>query len=302
MLEKDEFYMGFPEISEIDFDNIEVVRVPKKLKDIAALYRARDFEKADKLLEAFGKLPKQKAAINAQLAFFRCDFDLAIELITEYYAYLGEWYSGNMWYQTAMLLSFALIRSKSHKIADECKEYLKRLYNSLSEVQLENRKLRYLTFVPKILDRTDGKFDSNSKYSPPEALKSYEELFNGYAQYHEKQLKALDCPPEDDIRTAGDMLILIYSSGSSDNFLRLYEKHCKSSELRAGAHIEAARIYMYLGENARAADALFDYAALGWFPVENTDIMPMSMLDADDLFPLVSDELLKKIYSEPMKA
>ena len=45
-----------------------------------------------------------------------------------------------------------------------------------------------------------------------------------------------------------------------------------------------------------------DYATLGWYPIEHTDIMPMSMLDADDLFTLVSDEMLRKIYFEPTKA
>lgn len=293
--------MGFPDISAVDFENIEVVRVPKKLKDIAELYRARDFEEADKLLEAFGKLPRQKAAIKAQLAFFDCDFGSAIEYIIEYYAYLGEWYSGNMWYQTAMMLSFALIRSRQQTIVKECITYLKELYESLSEEQLNNRKLRYLTFIPQILDRADGKFNSSQKYSPPDTPKSYSELFDGYAQYHKKQLAALDCPPEDDPRIAGDMLILIYSSGATDDFVRLYEKHCKSSDLRDRAHIDAARIYMYLGANDRAAEALLDYASLGWWPIENTDIMPMAMLDADDLFPLVSDELLKKIYSGHMK-
>lgn len=296
-----EVIMGFPDISAIDFDNIEVLRAPKKLKDITELYRARDFEEADRLIAAFGKLPRQKAAIWAQLAFFSCDFGSAIEHIMEYYAYLGEWYTGNMWYQTAMVLSYALIRAKSQPIAKDCIEYLKALYESLSEEQLENRKLRYLTFIPQILDRADGKFNSTQKYSPPDAPKSYSELFDGYAQYHKKQLAALNCPPEDDPRTAGDMLILIYSSGSSDDFLRLYEKHCKNSDLRDGAHLDAARIYMYLGDNDRAAEALLDYATLGWYPIESTDIMPMSMLDADDLFPLISNEMLKKIYSEPMK-
>lgn len=293
--------MGFPDISNIDFDNIEVVRVPKKLKDIAELYRSRDFEEADRLLSAFGKLSRQTAAIKAQLAFFSCDFGSAIENIMEYYTYLGEWYTGNMWYQTAMALSYALIRAKSLPVAMDCIEYLKMLYNGLSAEQLENRKLRYLKFIPNILDRADGKFNSTKKYSPPDIPKSYSELFDGYAQYHQKQLEMLDCPPEDDTHTASDMLILIYSSGSADDFLKLYEKHCKSSELRDGTHIDAARIYMYLGQNDRAAEALLNYASLGWYPIENTDIMPMSILDADDLFLLVSDELLKKIYSEPMK-
>lgn len=294
--------MAFPDISTIDFDKIEPVSVPKKLRDIAELYRARDFAQADPLLAAFKKQPRQKAAIEAQLAFFSCDFASAIERIMEYYAYLGEWYTGNMWWQTAMLLSYALTKAKSQSIANDCKEYLKKLYESLSEEQLEKKSLRYLTFIPKILDRADGKFDLSNKYSPPDTAKSYDELFDGYATYHKKQLAKLNCPPEDDPHTASDMLILIDSSGSTDDFLRLYETHCKSPELHDWAHIKAARIYMYLGKNDRAAEALLDYATLGWHPLEFTDIMPMSMLDGDDLFPLISDELLKKIYSEPMRA
>lgn len=293
--------MGFPDISTIDFNNIKVVSVPKKLRDIAQLYRDGHYEEADMRLAAFEKQPRQKSAIEAQLAFFGCDFETAIEHIMEYYPYLGEWYTGNMWHQTAMALSFALSRAKSKPIAKECLKYLKALYEAPSEEQLANMGLRYLTFIPQILDRADGKFNSTQKYSPPEAPKSYDELFDGYAQYHKKQLAKLDCPPEEDTRTASDMLILIDSSGSTDDFLRLYEMHCKSSELRDWAHIKAARLYIYLGENARAADALYDYAMIGWNPLECTDIMPMSMLDADDLFPLISDEMLAKIYSGRMK-
>lgn len=294
--------MGFPDISTIDFNNIQVVSVPKKLRDIAELYRARNFTEADPLLATFKKQPRQKAAIEAQLAFFSCDFDSAIERIMEYYAYLGEWYTGNMWQQTAMLLSYALIRSKSQSIASDCTEYLKRLYKSLSAEQLENKNLRYLTFIPQIIDRAEGKFDLSNKYSPPDTAKSYDELFEGYATYHKKQLAKLNCPPEDDTHTVSDMLILIDSSGSTDDFLRLYEMHCKSPELREWTHIKAARMYMYLGKNDRAAEALMDFATLGWHPLQLTDIMPMSMLDGDDLFPLITDEMLKKIYSEPMRS
>ncbi|MDE6726995.1 MAG: hypothetical protein K2J80_03525 [Oscillospiraceae bacterium] len=62
--------MGFPDISTIDFDSIEVVSVPKKLRDITELYRVRDFVQADSMLAGFKKLPRKKAAIEAQLAFF----------------------------------------------------------------------------------------------------------------------------------------------------------------------------------------------------------------------------------------
>lgn len=293
--------MGFHDISTIDFSNITVVGVPKKLRDAAQLYRDGHYDEATLQLAAFNKQSRQKAAIEAQLAFFKCDFETAIERIMEYYPYLGEWYSGNMWYQTAMALSFALIRAKSQSIAKECIEYLMTLYNGLSEKQLANKGLRYLTFIPQILDRVDGKFNSTQQYFPPEAPKSYDELFDGYAQYHKRQLAKLDCPPEEDTRTASDMLILIDSSGSTDDFLRLYKMHCKSPELRDWAHIKAARIFIFLGENDRAVEALLDFATVGWYPIENTDIMPLSMLDADDLFTLISDEMLAKIYSGRMK-
>ena len=49
--------MGFPDISTIDFDSIEVVSVPKKLRDITDLYRAHNYEDADMQLEAYKKLP-----------------------------------------------------------------------------------------------------------------------------------------------------------------------------------------------------------------------------------------------------
>lgn len=291
----------FLDISTIDFNNITVVSVPKKLRDIAQLYRDGHYEEADLRLASFEKQPRQRSAIEAQLAFFRCDFETAIEHIMEYYPYLGEWYTGNMWHQTAMALSFALIRAKSQPVAKDCIEYLKALYEGLSEEQLANKGLRYLTFIPQILDRADGKFNSTQKYSPPEAPKSYDELFDGYAKYHKKQLAKLDCPPEEDTRTASDMLILIDSSGSTDDFLRLYEMHRKSPELRDWAHIKAARIFMFLGDNDHAEEALLDFATVGWNPLECTDIMPMSMLDADDIFPLISDEMLARIFSGRMK-
>lgn len=293
--------MSFPDISTIDFNSITVVSVPKKLRDIAQMYRDGHYDEADSRLASFEKQPRQRAAIESQLAFFRCDFESAIERIMEYYPYLGEWYTGNMWYQTAMALSFALIRAKSTPIAKDCVEYLNRLYDSLTEEQLANKGLRYLTFIPQILDRVDGKFNSTQKYSPPEAPKSYDELFEGYAQYHQKQLAKLECPPEEDVRTASDMLILIENSGSADDFLRLYEMHRKSPDLRDWTHIKAARIFMFQGDNARAEEALLDFAAIGWSPIECTDIMPISILDADDIFPLISDEMLAKIYSERMK-
>lgn len=293
--------MGFPDISTIEFNYINVVSVPKKLRDIAELFRDGHYEEANLRLASFEKQPRQKAALEAQLAFFGCDFETVIERIMEYYPYLGEWYTGNMWHQTAMALSFALIRARSQPIAKDCIEYLKALYESLSEEQLANKGLRYLTFIPQIIDRAYGKFNSTPKYSPPENPKSYDELFDGYAQYHRKQLAKLDCPPEEDSHTASDMLILIGSSGSADDFLRLYEMHCKSPELRDWAHIKAARIFMFLGDNDRAAEALLDFATVGWNPLECTDILPMSMLDADDLFPLISDEMLAKIYSGRMK-
>lgn len=77
--------MILPDISEIDFNAIEIVRIPKKLKEITALYRACNYEEADKRLAEFEKLPHQVAAIKAQLAFFNYDFDLTIEHIMDFF-------------------------------------------------------------------------------------------------------------------------------------------------------------------------------------------------------------------------
>lgn len=290
--------MILPDTSMIDFNAIETVRITKRLKEIAALYRACRFEEANEQLSAYNKLPHQAAAIKAQISFFNWDFDSTIEHIMDYFPYLCEWYTGNIKWNTFYMLVFSLLKSNSD-MRRSCLEYLDSVYKGFSDDQLESKNYWHFTFIPEMIKAADGNMETNKKYVPPNNPKSFNEIFEGYAGSHKRQLEKLSCSPEEDAKTASDLLLLIYSSGSTEDFIRLYEKHCKSPKNSDFVHFDAARIYMYLGNNERAAQALCDYAEFVWYPIEFTDVKPVSILDGFDLFPLFTKDLFKKIYNIP---
>lgn len=286
-------------ISEIHFEEIEPLSLSKKMKQATNLYRACKFDEAEKILTDIHTNPHQIADIKAQLAFFSWEFDKAIEYILEYYPYLGEWYSGNKNRDTQKMLAFSLLHA-SEKMKKQAIAELQEIHDCFSKEQLDKRGYYQFTCISQILDIASGNYQTYKKpYSPPEKIKSYEEILQGYAQYHEKELKALHCLPEDDIRIASDLLLLIMDYGKTTDFIRLYEKHCKSSKLYYRNHLRAIHIYLYLQNFERAKEAASDYVKYGWIPIEWTDVMPVSLFDDYCFVPVFTKDLFSEIYSIP---
>lgn len=286
-------------LSEFDFDAINPVSVPKQLKDITNLYRACKFDEANALLEKFGKLPHQVLDIKAQLAFFKWDFDEAVKYILEYYPFLGEWYSGNKTDDTQRMLVFSLMNA-SPEVKSEAMEILQEMYGFFNEEQLQKRNLRYFKLIPQIIDAANGNYESYQRiFVPSEKHLSYEDILQEYSAYHKIKLDSLKSSLEDDARTAGDVLSLIRDNGEPSDFVRLYEKHCKTSKLYYRYHIEAIKIYLYLGELDKARAAAVNYVKYGFIPIEWTDIMPLSVFDNYSFIPVFTKGLFNIIYNTP---
>lgn len=287
------------DLSEIDFPSIKPVAAPKPLKEITHLYRACRFEEADKLLEKNDTLPRQTADIKAQLAFFSCDFDKTVQYILEYYPYLNEWYAMNKKSDTEKMLAFSLAKS-SEDIKNEAISILDEMYGYFSEEQLSDVRYSHFKAIPRIIDIAKGNYSKYAKgYTPPESPKEYKEIFDKYAEFHKSQLKALKCAPEDDPKTAGDLIYLIEKSGKPEDITELYEADCKSTKLHYNAHLTAIRVYLYLNDPERAEEAAVDYVKYGWLPITETDIMPVSLFDDYCMTPMLTNELLSTLKNIP---
>lgn len=286
--------------TKIDFPSIEVQRTPKQLQKITDLYRACKFEEAEILLDKAGLQTHQTADIMAQLTFFQWNFDKAVEYILEYYAWLGEWYSGNKKGYTEKMLAFSLLKA-TPKVREEAIEVLQHMYDSFTEEQLKDFKhYRQFAAIPRIIDIANGNAENYyHTYKPCESPKEFSEVLNDYAKYHDSQLKALRCSPEEDAFTVRDLLILIEDRGKTDDFIRLYEKHCQSSKLSESNHMVAIKIYMYLKEYERAKNAVVNCIKYTWYPIEYTDVMPLSIFYDYSFMELFTKELFEEIFHIP---
>ena len=94
------------------------------------------------------------------------------------------------------------------------------------------------------------------------------------------------------------LLHFMFAAAATADTLRYYRTY--ADELRTESHhLSAARLYAQLGDCAAAEKPLLTYAAIAWFPVEHTQVVPMRLWEFTELFPILTTELTTQLLLLP---
>ena len=268
-----------------------VVTIPKKLKDICGLYLKRHYDEADALLDKFNKLPHHKAAVLAQKALFSWDFNSAIDLCFEFVPYLSEWHSYNMRSEGIAMLTFA----GTHCRTDEVIAFFEKLRNDYADADKDDReKVMLLSMINQSLDILHGNMQTHgSPFTAPECPISIEDIRKNHLVGHYEKYA-----DRDDAEAINHIMMVANKKCSAEDYIKLYEMHPQSPDIRDRQRLTAIHAYAYLGDNEKAQQAVIDYWKFGWLPIERTDIMPLDLFPHNcDIWHLFTKDVFSEIYN-----
>ncbi|MBQ9604408.1 MAG: hypothetical protein IJR45_03240, partial [Firmicutes bacterium] len=287
-------------------DEIEIVKIPKKLKEIINLYRMRKYEQADKLLEQLTGFSHQKAAIKAQIAFFNADFEHTVEYISEYFPYLCEWYSGNIKCDTIFMLEYSFVKGENTDLNKKVLNNIKNVYEILTNEQKQGKgfsQYRYYDELKRVFDGdTENTMLDNygKKYTPPENPKRIEEVLKDFSLENKVSIGSVDDLDGfiNDSRV-GNMLYYMKIYTSPEDYIMVFEKLKKSKRLSMYQFLDAAMVYLYLGKKEKAEQTIVEIAKYKWIPIEETDVMPVPALSDLGAYELYTKDLFDKLAAVP---
>ena len=147
---------------------MDIVRLPKRFRDLCGVIQDGG-EPDPKLMEAFrGKYPHQAAAVEAELAAFRMDWEAVLEKELLILPFLQEWYYSNVPAQQMTLLAFA---ARQLGREPEAREALARFRKDmLAENPAPDRPSPLITYAGYMLDYLNTgalPYDDELRYADP---------------------------------------------------------------------------------------------------------------------------------------
>lgn len=105
---------------------MEIVKIPKKIRDILDLFRNGQIENGIELLEKVKEFEPQKAIVFAEINYFSSEYENAMKNDELALPNDEQWYAGNIFFEHLFAYSNAAIESNNVLRAEEFyKKYLK---------------------------------------------------------------------------------------------------------------------------------------------------------------------------------
>ena len=262
---------------------MDVVTLPKKIRDLCAVIRDGG-EPDPKALAAFReKFPHQAAAVEAEVAAFRQDWETVLDRTLFVLPWLGEWYYSNVRAEQMTLLAFS---ARQLGREEEARAALTRERESLlrenPEADSRSPGYTYAGYMLEYLETGILPYDKELHYAGPESPKSREEL-------------EASIPPKDRSTLTGrqKLMNLCCLYGTAADALDLYEE-LKGGLLTEMWHQQAIQRYLYLGAEEAAIQAAERWAAGRlWNNAAPTQVRPVCFFQHPILHPFLLD--LEKI-------
>ncbi len=260
---------------------MDVVRLPKKYRDLCGVLTDGG-EPDPKLFDAFReKFPHQAAAVEAELAAFRMDWETVLEKTLVILPFLREWYYSNVPAQQMTLLAFAarqLGREEEAKTA-----FIKERESLLGELPEADRRSPYYTFAGYMLEYLETgtmPYDEELRYADPEEPRTVEEL-RAELTSKERESKA----------GRQKLLNLCCLYGTAADALALYEELAgEGTVLTEMWHRYAVQRYLYLGDREGALRAAERWGASRlWAAASPTQVRPVCFFQHPMLHPFLTD-------------
>lgn len=270
---------------------MDIVKIPKKLRDILDTLRSGQIESGLTQLAEIKEFEPQKAIVLAELNYFSSNYELAMANDEKALPFDQQWYAGNILTEHFFAYTSAAISSKNSQRAEKFyKTYLTEKENS----DLEKHRLGiYKHQVKQHLAKLKGKKNLTIDPVPLEIIKNGKEMPDFIAKLKKYKPKLT----HDSLKGAEYLLGFMFEEGNTNESLAYYEKYAEELT-NEDDHLQAARLFLLTGEPEKAKTAIRNYAKI-WYPVEYIQITPMRLWEFEDLYPILTKEFKEEILRIP---
>jgi hypothetical protein len=271
---------------------MDVVKIPAKLRKALQTIRGGQVEAGLAQLAAIKGFEPQKASAEAEVAYFQGNFAAAMHLDEQALPFDGQWYASNV--LTEHLFAYSRAALLSGNMA-QAKQFLQQFLVEKEALNLPDHSLHFYRYqVAQHLQRLAGAHHLPSDPQPLRPLATGAPLEGFVPQLRQYRPKLTF----DSAAGADYLLHFMFAAAATAEVLDYYQTY--AHELRTESHhLSAARLYAQLGDRAAAEKALLTYAAIAWFPVEHTQVVPMRLWEFPELLPILTTELTTQLLLLP---
>lgn len=260
----------------------------RNMVKVCKLFLQRNYKEAEKLMEKLNEPSYQKATLQAQLSFFSWDFEKTIECCKEYFPYLNEGHTYNMYDESCAMLTFSAIQTKKEK---EVIKYLSDFKLDLLSDEDEIHNERIIRLIEKYIDILEGKI-YEVRYTPPEKPMTFSEAVDYLREVNSK--KDLSGDTQED---AAYILSRMAEKMDCNEYIKYYERFADSPKLSERTRVSAIEMYLYMNMPDKVRKAICDCCKYSWIPVEKIIIMPTAILTYDvNMWKMFTKEMFEYIY------
>ena len=266
---------------------MEVIKLPKKYRDICEEIKNGSYESLEKLNAFEEKFPHQNLAVRAGVEFFDRKYEEAVSHTLLLMPFWDEWYYSNVANEYMMAMCFAAKKiGREAEASQALQEEQSRLMEAEEEKCLKGSCQRY-NYCKILLDymQQDILPESRSKnYQPPEVPKTASELIAEGKLYPEKDFDKMK------------LLNLLFMKGSPEDTVDYYER-IKDLNLGELYYEQACICYGYLGQKEKVLEVIERWAkSKRWDVASPTQVRPMSFFMHPFMHEyLENEESLKRI-------
>ena len=267
---------------------MEIVKIPKKFRDILDILRSGQIENGLEQLEKIKDFEPQKAIVLAEINYFSENYEMAMTNDEMALPYDEQWYAGNILFEHFVAYTnTALISNNISRAENFYKQYL----TEKEKLSLPDHRLNtYRYQIQQQLAKLKG--DKNLKINV-EPLKVIRE--GKSTDYFIELLK--ENRPKltyESAKGAEYLLHFMFERANTDESLAYYEKY-ENGIISEHIHIGATRLFLAKNQIEKAKNALMTYVTKSWYPVEYIQITPMRIWEYEDLYPILTKDLKKGI-------
>lgn len=270
---------------------MEIVKIPKKLRDIFDLLRGGQIETGLEQLSKIKDFEPQKAIAKAEISYFRSNYEDAMTNDENALPFDEQWYAGNILFEHFFAYTNTAINTNNIIRAE--KFYSKYLTEKEKLGLPEHRINVYRHQINQHLSKLKGENNLKIDKKHLKIINEGDSRSDFIAQLKEYRPKLI----YESSQAAEYLLYFMFEKGNTNESLAYYEKYAEKVT-NEDHHINASRLFVLKGENEKAKKAILNYIK-NWYPVEHIQITPIRLFQFEDLHPVLTKEFKNEILQTP---
>lgn len=266
---------------------MEIVKIPKKLRDILDTLRSGHIETGLEQLAKIKGFEPQKGIVLAEVNYFRNDHETAMTHDENALPFDEQWYAGNILFEHFFAYSNSAMISNN---AERAQNFYTSFLIEKEKIGLPEHRINvYRHQIKNHLAKLSGEknliIDKKTLAIITDG-KSTDDFIEQLKEYRPKLTF-------DSLEGAEYLLNFMPEKGNTDECLAYYEQFADKI-VNDNTHINATRLFLLTNQLDQAKKALMRFVN-NWYPVEHLQITPMILFEYEDLQPLLTKELKEEI-------